>query len=95
LLLLAISIVMSSSMRANGDAPKSAGCLDRYADVTYSKDIVEDPQGPATGALRATRGGTWGTPAWMCKSGVTFGAEADDRSVGLGVRIVVPVESVR
>jgi formylglycine-generating enzyme required for sulfatase activity len=66
-------------------------CVDRYADDSYSKSMVEDPQGPQTGKLRATRGGTWGTPAWMCKSGVTFGAEVDDRSVGLGIRIVLPV----
>jgi len=66
-------------------------CLDRYDDDTYSKSTVEDPQGPATGALRATRGGAWSTPAWMCKSGVTFGAESDDQSVGIGIRIVLPV----
>jgi formylglycine-generating enzyme required for sulfatase activity len=64
-------------------------CLDHYADITYSKDTIEDPQGPATGRLRATRGGVWATPAWMCKSGVTFGAEADDKSIGLGVRVLV------
>lgn len=66
-------------------------CVDRYADDTYSKSVVEDPQGPEHGTLHAMRGGSWGTPAWMCRSGVTFGAEVDDRSVGIGIRIVLPM----
>jgi formylglycine-generating enzyme required for sulfatase activity len=70
-------------------------CLDRYADANYPTTFIEDPQGPPTGALRAMRGGGWATPAWMCKSGVTFGAEIDDQSRGIGIRLVVTVPAVK
>jgi formylglycine-generating enzyme required for sulfatase activity len=41
-------------------------CQDRYG--PYPGGIAIDPQGPATGSLRVTRGGLWLRPASLCRS---------------------------
>ncbi|HWV98791.1 MAG TPA: formylglycine-generating enzyme family protein [Candidatus Acidoferrum sp.] len=50
--------------------------------------IVLDPQGPATGASRTIRGGSWGDFAWNCRSAVRSDAPAG-RSSSIGFRVVL------
>ena len=41
----------------HGNMPES--CADWYAKDYYEKSPVDDPEGPATGSGRVTRGGGW------------------------------------
>lgn len=41
-------------------------CWDLHGD--YPRTAVRDPRGADAGRLRITRGGSWGKPAWRCRS---------------------------
>nr|WP_180485861.1 SUMF1/EgtB/PvdO family nonheme iron enzyme [Treponema socranskii] len=78
-------------------------CFDRYNpkpalndDAYKSKDIVTDPQGPASGTDRVVRGGSWfsGTNngkelcgARFCSVGLRNGGKPDGRGNALGFRL--------
>jgi len=54
-----------------------------------------DPTGPTTGVPRVVKGGSYGSPAWGCRSGSRFSNEPDVRNDGLGFRpaLVLPDEA--
>jgi formylglycine-generating enzyme required for sulfatase activity len=61
-------------------------CADRYAD--YGTGAVTDPQGPADGAGRVLRGGSWlGDPGY-CRSARRLGRDPGDRFGDFGFRVV-------
>ena len=43
-------------------------CQDRYSDDYYRKSPLADPQGPASGWTRVSRGGSWDFAAQFCRS---------------------------
>ena len=69
-------------------------CQDRYEDGYYKESPVDDPKGPATGAGRVFRGGSWRYPAGICRSASrdSYGPGAS-RFIGLGFRVsLVPAD---
>jgi formylglycine-generating enzyme required for sulfatase activity len=61
-------------------------CQDWYGD--YKSDAIVDPQGPAQGAGRVLRGGTWYYIPGFCRSAFRDRSVPGDRSCGLGFRVV-------
>ena len=61
-------------------------CADRYAD--YGTGAVTDPQGPAEGADRVLRGGSWGIDPGGCRSANRGGSSPDARGDRHGFRVV-------
>lgn len=62
-------------------------CRDWYGD--YPGGAVVDPSGPATGASRVCRGGSWGNLPGFLRSASRLWSSPDGRYVGLGFRVVV------
>jgi formylglycine-generating enzyme required for sulfatase activity len=65
----------------------SEWCQDLYG--PYPGGITLDPQGPATGATRVTRGGLWLRPASLCRSARRAGNPPDFMLDGAGFRVVL------
>ena len=61
-------------------------CSDWYGD--YPAGSVSDPTGPASGASRVNRGGSWDNYARDCRSAYRFGDVPGDRGNYLGFRLV-------
>ena len=55
----------------------------------YPGGIAVDPQGPATGYLRAVRGGGWGNGARYCRSANRSLNYPDDWNDIIGFRVVL------
>lgn len=55
----------------------------------YEPEQVTDPQGPAEGAYRVFRGGSWHSPPILCR--VTFRdvCEPNERGINLGLRLAM------
>jgi formylglycine-generating enzyme required for sulfatase activity len=70
-------------------------CSDWYGDLAGGR--VTDPEGPALGALRVYRGGSWGSNADRCQSSNRDGYDPTHRQSHLGFRVALdfrqPVES--
>jgi eukaryotic-like serine/threonine-protein kinase len=64
-------------------------CADWYDKDYYRNSPKEDPTGPKTGTLRVLRGGAWDREAIHCRSAFRFPNDADNRSWGLGFRVVL------
>ena len=64
-------------------------CQDGYGDDYYSKSSTEDPQGPAIGAVRVLRGGSWFIDPGGCRSAFRSGTDPDDRYDVIGFRVAV------
>ncbi|MCE9547459.1 MAG: formylglycine-generating enzyme family protein [Planctomycetia bacterium] len=63
-------------------------CSDWYGKDYYAKSPVDDPQGPATGSVRARRGGGWNSwPLWARVSMRNWNSPAT-RCVNVGFRVV-------
>ncbi len=60
-------------------------CWDWYGE--YPKGAVVDPAGPATGASRVLRGGSWYSIAWGCRSAYRDGRDPADRDNNSGFRV--------
>ena len=60
-------------------------CSDWYGD--YPAGSVSDPTGPASGASRVNRGGSWDNYARDCRSAYRNRDEPGDRISGLGFRL--------
>jgi eukaryotic-like serine/threonine-protein kinase len=64
-------------------------CQDWYA--PYSAEPQADPAGPATGASRALRGGSWGDGVMQCRSASRSHGSPDFTSMNRGFRLVCRV----
>jgi len=63
-------------------------CQDWYDPNYYKSNLVDDPQGPQTGAMKVNRGGSWQSPANMCRSAARAYDLPTERSNLIGFRIV-------
>ena len=64
-------------------------CQDWYAADYYAKSPAEDPTGPAEGAEKVTRGGSWSNSGKACRSAVRTKLAPDESHYGLGFRVVM------
>ncbi len=65
----------------------SEWCYDRYEYTYYNGGAMTDPIGPATGAVRSFRGGSWATRFWSCRCVDRGGLAPDTLHFGLGFRL--------
>ena len=65
-------------------------CNDWYLNNYYFSSPVNNPTGPTSGTYRVVRGGSWDTTASPCRVAFRSGYKPDDRSYGLGFRVVLP-----
>ena len=66
-------------------------CEDWWDENYHSNCPVEDPQGPAHGAGRVLRGGSWDYNPIYCRSASRFGYHPGGRFDNVGFRVVVRV----
>jgi formylglycine-generating enzyme required for sulfatase activity len=64
-------------------------CQDWYDGGYYVISPADDPMGPAGGAQRAIRGGSWGLPEADCRSAARRRGEPAYRGGGTGFRVAV------
>jgi formylglycine-generating enzyme required for sulfatase activity len=62
-------------------------CQDWWKDGYYKESPVDDPTGPATGAIRVDRGGSWFDPPRNCRSAYRSYDVPGFRSHRLGLRV--------
>lgn len=63
-------------------------CQDWYEFGYYKNSPAEDPQGPSTGKAKINRGGSWQTPAFLCRSAVRGYDTPSERNHVIGFRLV-------
>ena len=63
-------------------------CQDFYG--PYGDERQFNPEGPAEGADRVLRGGSFRSFAWKCRSAARAHASPEERSVDVGLRVVAP-----
>jgi formylglycine-generating enzyme required for sulfatase activity len=63
-------------------------CHDWFADNLPGGSIT-DPQGPDTGEIRITKGGSWDENGWGCRSASRFSIYPDARNNTIGFRVVL------
>jgi formylglycine-generating enzyme required for sulfatase activity len=63
-------------------------CSDWYDKDYYNKSAKKDPKGPASGASRVLRGGSWLTIGRNCRSAIRFINRLDDSFYYIGFRVV-------
>jgi formylglycine-generating enzyme required for sulfatase activity len=61
---------------------------DWYADTYGSSTAVTDPTGPASGACRVSRGGSWLYAAGYCRSARRDKYDSGIRNFYLGLRVL-------
>jgi len=61
-------------------------CHDRFDDQYYMQGGGKDPTGPATGAIRVMRGGSWGGNDKTCRSAYRVGLTPSSKE-GMGFRV--------
>lgn len=64
-------------------------CNDWYTNVYYASSPYEDPRGPASGTLRAVRGGSWSVGASISRCADRFGDDPTHRSDETGFRVAM------
>ena len=62
-------------------------CQDRYDKASYTGSPGTDPTGPATGAVRVGRGGSWNDPGTRCRSASRGDGAPSYRDGYLGFRL--------
>lgn len=65
-------------------------CNDLYG--FYTRESVTDPQGPSEGAYRVFRGGSWHSPAILCRVSFRDVSEPEKRGINLGFRLAMTPE---
>jgi formylglycine-generating enzyme required for sulfatase activity len=77
--------------------PNAWGLYDMHGNVwewvqdwhgTYTTEPVTDPQGPASGLLRVSRGGGWQFTSWYCQSAYRYRLAPGNRLPYLGFRLL-------
>jgi sulfatase modifying factor 1 len=64
-------------------------CSDWFGEDYYSKSPVEDPQGPASGTVRVSRGGAFDNSAFTVRSARRDGGTPESRDCHDGFRVVL------
>lgn len=64
-------------------------CSDWYDENYYANSPVDDPQGPASGLHRVSRGGGWLSYAWGCRSADRYGLTSGGGYIGIGFRLAL------
>jgi len=64
-------------------------CQDWYGENYYGKSEAENPQGPAQGAYRVLRGGSWYRHPLFCRSANRYRYYPVNRYIIIGFRVVV------
>ena len=59
---------------------------DWYAGDAYAASRETDPQGPASGAWKVLRGGSWFTAAWDVRVVLRYGRSPSNRNNDFGFR---------
>jgi formylglycine-generating enzyme required for sulfatase activity len=68
-------------------------CQDWYAEDYYGKSPATDPEGPAQGAFRLLRGGSWGLNPVICLAALRYWGNPGNRGSGVGFRVASPASS--
>lgn len=68
---------------------------DWYEPDYYAKSPVDDPQGPATGTVKAIRGGSWRNEPFRCRSAFRFMLDPPGRNNPIGFRVVIEEPPLR
>jgi len=63
-------------------------CQDWYEFGYYKNSPAQDPQGPPAGTARINRGGSWQTPAFLCRSAVRGFDSPNEKNHVIGFRLV-------
>jgi formylglycine-generating enzyme required for sulfatase activity len=63
-------------------------CSDWYKPSYFDESPIEDPKGPALGATRVARGGSWLLSAETARSASRAGLDPNVEDVDLGFRVV-------
>jgi formylglycine-generating enzyme required for sulfatase activity len=63
-------------------------CWDWYGEATYASSLGSDPRGPASGSLRAFRGGWWSSSAGLCRVAYRYRYWPGSGNDFLGFRLV-------
>jgi formylglycine-generating enzyme required for sulfatase activity len=61
-------------------------CADWYDSGYYANPRVDDPTGPTSGSNRVLRGGSWFSPARLCRSALRYSLAPGLRLYSLGLR---------
>jgi formylglycine-generating enzyme required for sulfatase activity len=61
-------------------------CWDWYGSGYYASSPSSNPQGPSSGSIRVSRGGSWSSSAGYCRSADRFGSDPTVRSDARGFR---------
>ena len=67
-------------------------CSDWYDNEYYARSDKEDPKGPSSGRSRSERGGSWGSPAVLCRSATRAEAPASKTYTREGFRVALVLE---
>jgi len=62
-------------------------CADWYGDYPTGKETISNPGGPASGAGRVFRGGSWFDGARYCRVADRNGHTPEIRDFGIGFRL--------
>jgi formylglycine-generating enzyme required for sulfatase activity len=63
-------------------------CQDWYDFSYYKESPAQDPPGPAGGTARINRGGSWQTPAFLCRTAARGYDPPNERNQMIGFRLV-------
>jgi formylglycine-generating enzyme required for sulfatase activity len=63
-------------------------CQDWYDFGYYKQSPAQDPSGPTGGTARINRGGSWQTPAFLCRSAARGYDPPNERNQMIGFRLV-------
>lgn len=63
-------------------------CWDWYGKDYYSSSTEEDPKGPSSGSDRVTRGGSWGSSAWITRVSFRGWVNPSNTNYDVGFRLI-------
>jgi formylglycine-generating enzyme required for sulfatase activity len=69
-------------------------CRDWYDPSYYKNSPKENPEGPANGSQKVMRGGGWGQPRQVCRSGYRDKERPHDTDGDFGFRCVIEIEGI-
>jgi formylglycine-generating enzyme required for sulfatase activity len=64
-------------------------CEDWYSKRAYKRGDCKDPEGPAVGNTRVTRGGRWNFSPFLARSACRYSCDPSNHDAGIGFRVVL------